>query len=200
MYSSATGNVLFTAPGHSLNFTVVPDADADGIVDYLVPNIFLSEFSAALALTGAAPPARVASCSAKKTSTNCSPTLFFEGALSLTTGKDLTVRATHVIENTAGLFVWSPISAALPFAGGTLCVAPPLQRSAALPATSGEQSCAGSSSATGTLEYTWTKARLAALGLPPGKDFFVQAWFRDSGFAPPNDIGLSDAFQFFIWP
>lgn len=53
-----------------------------------------------------------------------------------------------------------------------------------------------------TTSLTWTlsKSDVAALGVPPGGTFHFQAWFRDPGFAPPNDVGLSDSLLVTIWP
>ena len=41
---------------------------------------------------------------------------------------------------------------------------------------------------------------MASKGLTAGTDVFTQFWSRDSGFAPPNSIGLTRGLRFLILP
>jgi hypothetical protein len=87
----------------------------------------------------------------------------------------------------------------LPFLNGKLCVAPPIHR---LPASSTGGSMPSGSACNGALAIdfnTWI-ASGADPRLVAGQEVYVQVWFRDPGFAPPNDVGLSNALEFFILP
>ena len=202
VHSSATGVLLYSGPEQSSpRIAVVPDANGDGLVDYLIPATYLpGGFSAALALTGQPPPTIVHTCPPKKTSQGCDPWVASEGVPSPSMGPDLTIRALNVLPHGAGMFVWSTSQGSIPFGGGTLCLARPIQRLPVQPTGGGSPPCHGSIQATGSISHTFTKADLAALGLAPGDDFLVQGLFRDPGFAPPQAVGLTGALQVTIWP
>ena len=86
------------------------------------------------------------------------------------------------------MLIWSRGPAATPFAGGTLCVAPPITRTAA-------QNSGGTSlppeDCTGTYAFQFTAAMMSQAGLAVGDDVYSQYWSRDNGFAPPDNVGLT---------
>lgn len=123
-----------------------------------------------------------------------------QGTSSLTLGDDLTLIADKVVANSVGLFLYGRSESSTPFAGGTLCVAPPLWRTPAQSTGVGADLCTANGAAVSTLTQTISKGDLAAIGWTPGDSFVVQAWYRDPGFSPPDDVGLSNALRFFLWP
>jgi hypothetical protein len=133
-------------------------------------------------------------CSAKPTSAGCTPRIDGVGAASLTTGGGLRVVANGVTQNAPGMlfFGFAPNSA--PFHGGTLCVAQPIRR------TPVQLSSVGAAGCSGSLTYVFTPGALAGYGLAAGANVHAQFWWRDSGFAAPNNIGLSDALRFTVAP
>ena len=52
----------------------------------------------------------------------------------------------------------------------------------------------------GAYSYHFTQAKMASLGLAPGTTLHGQWFSRDAGFAPPDDVGLTDAIRFTIAP
>ncbi len=203
IYSSASAVPLYFGDGHAAReFEVVPDVSHDGYADYLLPSTYVpsGEWSAALIAPWQLPPIPLPGCPAKRTSQGCTPEIAFHGAPSPTAGDALVVEALGLIPATVGFFLWSTQSASIPFGGGMLCLANRVHRSPLLNATAGEPPCVGSSQPTGSMSGRFPDGALLALGLPPGSPFYVQAWFRDPGFSVPNDIGLTGAIVFTLWP
>jgi hypothetical protein len=94
------------------------------------------------------------------------------------------------------LFYGTSGPASLPFLGGTLCIANPLRRTMI-------QNSGGSAvgmDCTGQLSFDFNAwiASGADHSLRPGTQVNAQFYSRDPGFAPPNNIGLSDAVEFTI--
>ena len=89
--------------------------------------------------------------------------------------------------------MWSQASAALPFAGGTLCVALPLAR------TSGQVS-SGTFGCTGTFSFHFSQSYMAQPSLAAGETVYAQWWMRDPGFAPPNNVALTMGLRFTLVP
>ncbi len=168
------------------------DLNGDGAHELLVgARAELAHRGVARVLLGNGAPAQTY-CSAKVTSTGCTPRIGGAGAASLSTGNGLRVAATGVTQNAPGMlfFGFAPNSA--PFHGGTMCVAQPIRRTAVQLSSVGTAGCSGS------LAFEFTPAVLADLGLAAGTDVHAQFWWRDSGFAAPNNIGLSDALRFTV--
>ena len=68
-------------------------------------------------------------CTAKLNSLGCSPSMSASGQPSASATSGFVVRATDVLNNKAGLLLYSVSGrAALPFQGGTLCIALPVRR------------------------------------------------------------------------
>ena len=142
-------------------------------------------------------PAIESYCTAKVNSLGCTPAISSGGEPHTAGAVDaFFVSAHNVLNNKSGLFLWSFSPALLPFGGGTLCVGPPVVRTTAMVSggTPTGSDCSGSYS------YRFTQAYLAAKGITPGTSVYVQAWSRDSGFAAPNNIGLSDGLHFTAAP
>jgi hypothetical protein len=170
------------------------DLNSDGAQELLVgARSELAHRGVARVLLGDT-PAPTTYCVAKATSNDCTPRIGASGAASLSVGGGLRVAATGVTQNAPGMlfFGFAPHSA--PFRGGTLCVAQPIQRTALQLSSVGAAGCSGS------LAFVFTPALLAHLGLAAGTNVHTQFWWRDSGFAAPNNIGLSDALQFTVAP
>lgn len=92
------------------------------------------------------------------------------------------------------MFLWSPRTDNLPFGGATLCLGSPFERGPVVPTGGAGGGCQGS------FGHSFSKAYLVAAGYRAGEELFVQAWFRDPGFAPPQNIGLTSSMVATIWP
>lgn len=138
-------------------------------------------------------------CTAKVNSLGCTPQIGSIGVPSASSGAGFLVLATSVKNNQNGiLFYGTSGRASTPFHGGTLCVSSPLRRT-------GIQNSGGSA---GTLDCTgvyhfdfnaWSASGLDPL-LVPGATVECQYYSRDPGFAPPDNIGLTDALEFTLQP
>jgi hypothetical protein len=142
---------------------------------------------------------------AKLNSLGCTPAISWTGVPSATAGSGFVVTAANVINNTQGLLVYGNSGAAsIPFQGGTLCVAPPVQRTpvfnsggngAPVIDCSGQYAIDMNMFAAGLLGGT-----PAAFLQVPGTKVNCQWWGRDAGFAPPNNSTLSDGLEYTICP
>jgi hypothetical protein len=137
-------------------------------------------------------------CTAKVNSLGCSPAIAATGYPSASAEFGFTVSATQVGSQSSGMLVYSVQGAAsTPFAGGTLCVQTPWQRTA--PVSSG-----GPAPAMTDCSGVWSRDFNAWLwthtSLPPGLDVYTQWLGRDSGFAPPHHWSLSNALKFTLLP
>lgn len=139
-------------------------------------------------------------CTAKTSSAGCLPALSSSIPIppSASLGKGFYLRAEKLKPQMIGLFLYSLAGAdSQPLLGGTLCVASPLAR-VGLHGTGGTQT-SGCSGSIQTDFNAWI-ASGSDPALVPGTRVFVQCWFRDPGFAPPENIGLTDALSFMIGP
>ena len=132
-------------------------------------------------------------CTAKTTSSGCTPTIGTSGVPSATAASGFSIRASQVEPGQPGiLFVGRNGADALPFQGGLLCVRPPLERTAVQDSGSG-----GSPPCAGILTLDLNAAGIcAAIGV--GYTGWAQGCFRD----PPSagGIGLTDAISFVVCP
>jgi hypothetical protein len=131
-------------------------------------------------------------CSGMMNSQGCTPSLFFSGAPSASAGSGFVLRTSGLVPNKVGLYFYSKTGAAsIPFAGGLLCVAPPVTRTSAV-------SFGGSGPCSGQLNFDFN-AHIAAgtdPGLVNGATVWVQAWARDPAAA--SGISTSNALRFTI--
>lgn len=194
-YSGATGALLQRWPGLSTStFAVVPDANGDGRSDVLHGQ----GSGARVVLDGLVGPAPLATCPGQASSNGCTPLLLAKGTPSLTQYADFEFHVSKLPVDTLGVCLFGADSASLPFGSGVLCVEPPFLRKAMQPPTLFGNSCGASTSA--GVQCTFAKPELAALGLAAGDEFYVQAWFRDTGVPPPHAFGLSGALAVQLWP
>lgn len=134
-------------------------------------------------------------CEAKASSADCLPAIGSTGSPSLSGPGDLQLHARELPAGSIGLFVFSRSPAGLPAGFGTLCVLPPLERSA--PAATGGAAlgpCAG------RLELSLPPTTLAALGWQPGELLHAQAWCRDPQHPDGTGMVLSDALGVLLCP
>lgn len=140
-------------------------------------------------------------CNSKSNSNSCLPFVHWSGeSPSVTSGGPFEVRVTNVFGQVPGLFFYSTTGEqSVDYAGGKLCVVPPLVR---MPV----QTLSGSPPQTGwcngsfATDFNAWVASGADPALVAGQDVYLQGWYRDPGFTPPNDVGLSKAIAFFLLP
>jgi hypothetical protein len=138
-------------------------------------------------------------CTAKTNSLGCTPSIGWFGRASASRADGFQVVVRNVRNNKSGLFFYSKTGrAALPFQGGTLCVAAPVLRTVV--DTAGGQALGNDCSGGQSLEFN----ALIASGIDPaliaGVTVTTQYWGRDQGFAAPNNTSLSDGLEFVIAP
>jgi hypothetical protein len=138
-------------------------------------------------------------CTAKANSQGCVPSIGATGSASAGAGSGFLVTATNVLGQKTGMVIYGTSGrTAVPFGGGTLCVAAPLRR------TPAQNSGGSASGADCTGQYAFDFNAWIAIGfdpaLVPGAVVDAQYWSRDPGFAPPDNIGLTDALEFAIAP
>jgi hypothetical protein len=135
-------------------------------------------------------------CVAKTNSLGCTPAISSTGAATLGAPDDFVIRAASVLNNKAGLLMWGTAPAALPFGGGTRCVHAPIRR---MPVQDSAGSAAGDD-CSGTYAQPFSDALMASQSFAAGTLLYFQFWSRDNGFAPPNNVGLTDALRVMLCP
>ena len=136
-------------------------------------------------------------CTAKTTSNGCVPAIGASGVPSATLGSGFPITATNVINNKNALLFYSLTGAqAAAFQGGTLCVKVPIRRTSVL--NSGGNPPPNDCSGALSMDFNVFIASGADPLLVAGQQVNAQWWFRDPGFTPPNNTGLTDAVEFVI--
>jgi hypothetical protein len=153
-----------------------------------------------MAIYGDAPPPALY-CTAKTNALGCTPLLSSRGIPSATDFEGFHIQAWQLRNHKAGMLIYGVNGrAALPFAGGTLCIGAPLlttpvanSRGRLRPAVdcSGFYSIDMNAFASGSLGG----APLAALRTP-GTTVNCPYWGRDQGFAPPDNSTLTNAIEY----
>ena len=144
-------------------------------------------------------------CSAKLNSLGCTPTIGFSGAPSATAGSGFVVSGSNVRNNKSGLLFYGVSGrAALPFQGGTLCLAAPIKRTAALN-SAGNPGPANDCSGAYTIDMnSFAQSAGPPVPLPAlsvaGTLVNCQFWGRDPGFAAPDNTTLTDALEYPVGP
>jgi Tol biopolymer transport system component len=135
-------------------------------------------------------------CTAKLNSLGCMPSIGSSGLPSQSGPDNFYATATNVRNNKLGMMLWSLTPDSHPFFGGTLCVHSPIKR------TPGQNSggSATGNDCTGSYSYHFTQAYMLQQLLPSDTTVYAQFWSRDPGFAPPNNIGLTNGLSFTICP
>lgn len=134
-------------------------------------------------------------CTAKPNSGSCSPYITSTGSPRMTGDDVFFVAAQNILKDKFGVFFWGHLSTAVPFGGGTLCVKSPVVRTSVQ--NSGNVLALNCS---GNFSFHFTQAYAASEGIAPGDTIYGQYWYRDPGFTPPNNIGLTDAIRFAFIP
>lgn len=129
---------------------------------------------------------------AKTNSAGCTPKIAASGVASRSVGNNLHLTASNVLPNKTGVLFWGFAQANAPFGGGTLLVGQPLVR------TPAQNSGGGSSACDGTFDFHFSQALMSSYNLAPGTTIYAQYWYRDPGFALPNNLGLTNAVRFEI--
>ena len=134
-------------------------------------------------------------CTAKTNSLGCVPSIGFSGALALSGPDDFVIEASQVLNFRSGLLFWGRAAAAVPFQGGTRCVAAPLVRTDLQDSggTPWVDDCSG------RFAFELTHAYLAANALGAGDELLAQYWSRDP-YAAPYFTGLTDALHVWVGP
>jgi hypothetical protein len=128
------------------------------------------------------------------------PAIGSVGQPSASAGSGFTVTGSHVRNLKSGMLLYGLNGqAAIPFQGGTLCVASPIKRT---PGMSSGGSTSGDN-CTGHYSIDFNAFAVGALGgnphpalQSPGTIVDAQWWGRDPGFPAPNNTTLSDGLHF----
>ena len=140
--------------------------------------------------------AGAAFCSAKQNSLGCLPTIGASGSATVGAPDDFVITASNVLNKRPGIVLWSLDWSVTPFGGGTLCVQAPIHRMEKLTAGGSPQGL----DCTGVYSQPVRDKYLSNHGLVAGTTVHFQIWSRDPGFAPPNNIGLTDALRVLVCP
>lgn len=166
---------------------IAADEGPDSLVDAAVDELELFDYGCPTT-----PP--VTYCTAKVSSAGCVPAIGSTGAPSTTWTQPFLLHAGELLNGQVGVLFYGHQPAAIPFQGATLCVAPPVLRTAA-------QSTGGNPpplDCSGTLAVDFNA--LIQSGNNPalvhGAQVNAQFWYRDPG--DPFGTGLTDAIQFVI--
>ncbi len=174
------------------------DRDGDGFMDLLVgapkDDSPLVDSGAAFVLSTRRLEAQPY-CSAKLNSQGCLPHMSSSGHASASGTSTLRLEVSEVLNNKPGLFLFSCARGSSPFMGGTLCLAPPIQRSGV--AHSGGN--AAGADCSGVLRLDHDASALSQHGWSAGQFIDAQVWFRDPQHPDGSASGLSDALEFTIW-
>ncbi len=136
-------------------------------------------------------------CTAKVNSIGCTPAIGASGSPSASAGSGFNITASSVINNKNGLLFYSTNGASgLPFQGGTLCAKSPIKRTSVQ--NSNGNAPPNDCSGTFSFDFNVFIAGGTDPNLVQGQQVNAQYWYRDPGFSPPNNTGLSNAVQFVI--
>ena len=175
---SAAGDVV----AYSSNATNLIAGDTNGTRDVFVRDLL----STATPITSY--------CTAKANSNGCVSSIGSSGLASASNTDAFRLCAGNVTPFVTGLFFFGKTAAAAPFHGGTLCLAAPLSRSPALNIGTNQGGCGGA------IGFALTSSLLASRGFISGDTGYAQFWFRDPGFAFPDDMAMTDALSFTVEP
>jgi hypothetical protein len=138
-------------------------------------------------------------CTPKVNSLGCSSDIAWMGTPSVSSGSGFFLQAGNVVNRKVGMLLYSVNGrATTPFGGGTICIAPRLQRTP-LQNSGGAlvgNSCTGSFS----LDFAQWIATGGDIKLIAGTTITAQYYSRDPGFVSPGNVGLSSAIEFLLAP
>ena len=202
VFSGATGEAMYTVHGDSkqdylgTDVAIVSDLDGDGRADLVAGAPYtdaMSMFTGSVrAYHGASCSLPAVYCTAKVNSLGCLPEIGSTGRPSVSDPAPFTVEASQVLNNKPAILFYGFAAQAVPFQGGTLCIGPPIRRTAV-------QSTGGNPpplDCSGTLSYDFNA--LIQSGADPqlvaGTFAYAQYWYRDA--QSPQPVGLTDALRF----
>ena len=133
-------------------------------------------------------------CVGKTNSLGCVPMIGWSGEPTVSGPDDFFVTASMKLNNQPGVFFFGRSPASIPFQGATLCVNPPVIRSAVMNSGGNPPP----SDCSGTYSLHLSHANMAANAMLPGDMLFGQFWSRDPG--DPFGTSLSNAIHFAIRP
>ncbi len=200
-------NVNANALRWSTTYTFAFDCDrapvqGEATIGYFKPGT-PSSIDVTVDLPGPA-SAAIEYCTAKQNSVGCTPQIFGVGTPSATSGSGFTVSAVNEINNKPGLLLYTDAGqAALPFSGGTLCIAPPIKRSVSL----NSNGTPPPSNCTGVYSIDMNSFAVGGLGGGPAPFLVIpsavvcaQFWGRDNGFSAPDNTSLSNGLLYTVGP
>jgi hypothetical protein len=127
-------------------------------------------------------------CAAKLNTAGCFANVSFSGAPTLAAPDDFHVLCSNAINNMSGIMFWSALGTNnAPFFGGTMCVKSPVIRTAVM-------NSGGSPTGvdcTGSYDFAFTDAYMAANGLSLSSGVYCEFWYRDP--ADPFTVSTSNA-------
>lgn len=136
-------------------------------------------------------------CTAKVNSLGCTPQIGWTGVPSATSLNAFTITCSQVINQRAGLLFYGTNGpSALPFKGGTMCVALPIRRTP-VQQSGGSTTVTDCSGVFGFDFNAWARSNVDPL-LLAGTTVDTQYWYRDP--ASTFFVGLSDAAEFVLAP
>jgi len=137
-------------------------------------------------------------CVGKLNSQGCMPTAGATGVPQLSGPDNLHITCTNVVSNKSGVMFWglAPRAVPAPFLGGVNCILSPTIRTPV-------QSSGGNpppDDCSGTYDFFFSHAYMAANGLAAGSSAYCQHWYRDPANPDGTGAGLSDAVCFEVIP
>jgi hypothetical protein len=201
VYSGSDASLLYridgTFTGGELGARValLGDLDGDGRSEFAAgaPNAPTGGPQSGQLLVWKACTAPHTYCTSKINSLGCYPQTSFAGMPSVSGADDFVVLDSNVINHSNGMMIWSRGPNSTPFAGGTLCLLPPVHRT---PITNSGGNPAPAHDCSGVLAFPFTHAYAAAQGLQIGDHVYCQFWSRDVQSADGTHVSLSDGLEF----
>jgi hypothetical protein len=144
-------------------------------------------------------------CTAKNNSLSCTPAIGFTGTPSASASSGFVITGQNVRNQKPGLLLYGITGrAAVPFTGGTLCVASAVRRSTGVN-SNGTPLPANDCSGVYSIDFNaFSHGLLGGNPLPAlltaGTHVDSQWWGRDPGFPAPNNTTLTNGLEFEICP
>ncbi|HTF89317.1 MAG TPA: hypothetical protein VK843_12975 [Planctomycetota bacterium] len=168
---------------------------------FSVVEIAAADDFTAMRLNGSCGTPPAAYCTAKVNSLGCLPAIHFSGMPSASFGSGFVIQGSNVRNQKGGLLLYTlGGQAAIPFQGGTLCVAAPIRRA---PGVNSGGSPLPVSDCTGIYSLDFNAFAVGSLGgnphlarQAPGTAVDAQWWGRDPGFPVPSHSTLTDGLHF----
>jgi hypothetical protein len=135
-------------------------------------------------------------CEAKIDSQGCAPRTSFAGIPSANPSAAFEIRAGPLPAGRLGVLLYGYGPAAVPFAGGVRCVAPPIRRAAVVLSSGSGPGCSASLAA----DFDARIRSGSDPALVPGTVVYAQFVYRDRGDPTGSTLGLADALRFVVQP